>query len=146
VALQSTPDDGQRQKVLRGEHRPESAGALIGRLMSEATTLIRKELALAKAELAQAADQTKTALIAMAAGGAVLFAGALAVLAALILLLGEFVAPWIAAGVVGLILAICGYLMLQSGKQKLDPGAFKPERTQEAMRKDKKMIQRRTTQ
>jgi len=113
--------------------------------MGELTTLFRKELALAKAEFSQAADQTKTALIAMAAGGAVLFAGALVLLAALVLLLAEVMAPWLAALAVGLVLAVIGFVMLQRGKQKLEPGMFKPERTQEALRKDKEMVQRRTS-
>jgi hypothetical protein len=35
--------------------------------------------------------------------------------------------------------------MIQSGKTKLDPSSFKPERTQDALRKDKEMVQRRAS-
>jgi len=33
--------------------------------------------------------------------------------------------------------------MIQGGKKKLEPSAFKPDRTQNALRKDKEMMQRR---
>jgi hypothetical protein len=40
---------------------------------------------------------------------------------------------------------IAGFVLLQSGKKKLDPAAFKPERTTDALRKDKEMVQRRAS-
>lgn len=121
----------------------ESTGGLLSRLMSEVATLFRKEMALAKAELTQAATQTKRGVMAMAAGGAVLFAGGVILLAALVLLLAEFLAPWLAALIVGAVLALVGYTMLQIGKKKFTPATLKPERTQESLRKDKDVITRR---
>jgi hypothetical protein len=36
-------------------------------------------------------------------------------------------------------------VLIQSGKKQLEPSALKLERTQEALRKDKDMVQRRTS-
>jgi hypothetical protein len=43
------------------------------------------------------------------------------------------------------VVAIIGFVMIQSGKKKLDPSSFKPERAHEALRKDKEMVQRRAS-
>ena len=123
----------------------ESAGSLLARLVHEMTTLLRKEVALAKAEINESIAKVKTSIFAMIAGGAVLFAGAMVTLAGIVLLLAEFIAPWLAALIVGALLALVGYLMLLGGKEKLDMGALKPERTQESLRKDREMITRRVS-
>jgi xanthine/uracil permease len=74
-----------------------------------------------------------------------MFAGLLVLLAAVVLLLGQTMETWLAALIVGAVVLMIGFVMLQSGKKKLDPSAFKPERTQDALRKDKDMVQRRAS-
>ena len=147
MALSSSSHEfsGREPDSVHAEAQAESAASLIGRLASEMTTLFRKEVALAKAELNEAAAQVRTATLAMAAGGAVLFAGIMVLLAAIVLLLAEFMAPWLAALIVGAVLALAGYLMLQGGKEKFDLAVLKPERTQESLRKDKELITRRVS-
>lgn len=150
MAYSSTPHDGQDRDYRPPPAEPvneieaESMGSLLSRLMSELATLFRKEVALAKAELTEAAGQTRSGIIAMAAGGAVLFAGALVLLAFVVLLLAQVMVAWLAALIVGAVLNVVGFVMLQSGKKKFAPAALKPERTQESLRKDKEMITRRT--
>jgi preprotein translocase subunit SecG len=61
------------------------------------------------------------------------------------LFLAQYMEAWLAALIVGAVVAIVGFIMLQSGKKKLDAGSFTPERTQESLRKDKEMVQRRTS-
>ncbi len=121
----------------------ESTADLLRRLLDDAATLIHKELALVKTEVSEALSEAKVAAISMATGGAVLFAGILVLLAAAVLGLAHVVADWMAALIVGGIVAIIGFVMIQGGKKKLEPSAFKPDRTQNALRKDKEMMQRR---
>jgi hypothetical protein len=125
------------------ERDRESTAALISRLIEEVSSLFRKELALAKGEILEAASQWMNGAIRLAAGGVVLFAGILVLLAAIVLILAKVMPPWVAAFIVGGGVAGIGYGLMQSGKKKLEPSAFKPDRTQNAMRKDRQMVSRR---
>jgi hypothetical protein len=121
----------------------ESTADLLHRLIDDLSTLVRKELALAKAEITHSVAEAKTGLSSVAAGGAVLYAGLLALIAAAILGLTEVMPAWGAALIVGAVVAIVGYTMLKSGRQRLRAANFKPEQTQESLRKDKHMFERR---
>jgi xanthine/uracil permease len=73
----------------------------------------------------------------IALGGLVLYAGLLAIVAAVILLLAEHMTPWIAALVVGVVVIAIGYGLLKqqlNALQQLDP---KPRATIETLRQDK---------
>ena len=117
----------------RIDREPDSAAGLLSRLMGEVSTLFRKEIALAKAEVSEAASEAKAGAISLVAGGAI------------VLLLAERMEPWLAALIVAVVVGVIGFVMIQSGKKKLDPLSFKPERTQDALRKDKEMVQRRAS-
>jgi NhaP-type Na+/H+ or K+/H+ antiporter len=70
----------------------------------------------------------------------VLLAGALALVAALILGLAEVVEPWLAALIVGAILAAVGYVMVKGGMKRLEPSSLKLDRTADSLRKDKDTV------
>lgn len=117
---------------------------LVGRLLNDATALFRNEIALAKAEFAKTITNLKLGVGVMAAAAAVLLAGALSLVAAAILGLAEVLAPWLAALVVGVVLGIVGFVMLQSAKKKLEPSNLAMERTQHSLRRDAQVVARRT--
>jgi hypothetical protein len=123
----------------------QSAVGLVRRLLNEFSLLFRKEIALAKAEVSEALSQAKTGAISVASGGAIMFGGVLVLLAAAVLALAHVVADWLAALIVGAIVTVVGYVMIQGGKNKFDPAALKPDRTQRALRQEKEMVQRRMT-
>ena len=127
------------------DREPDSAAGLLSRLMGEVSTLFRKEIALAKAEVSEAASEAKAGAISLVAGGAIIFAAVLVLLAAIVLVLAKVMEPWLAALIVAVVLAVIGFVMIQSGKKKLESSSFKPERTQDALRKDKEMVQRRAS-
>ena len=112
-------------------------------MVEESSSLVRKEIALAKAEAVQSFSHLKAAAISMASGGAVLFAGLLVLLAAAVLALSHVVADWLAALIVGGLVSIVGFVMINSGKNTFDSSALKPERTQRALQQDKEMVERR---
>lgn len=115
---------------------------LVRRLAEEVTTLFTKEIALLKVETTSAINDTKSGITSMAAGGAVLYAGLLFLLASATLALAEVMEPWLAALIVGGVVAIIGAIMLASGKRKLEPAAFKPEHTTASLEKDRDAIKR----
>lgn len=122
----------------------DSTMSLVRRLLDELSTLLRQEVALASAEFSRSLMTVKTGLGSIATGGAVALAGVLVLLEALVLGLAERMRPWLAALIVGIVVAITGLIMLQAGKKKLDPDRLTPRRTGESLRRDKELFERRT--
>jgi hypothetical protein len=84
-------------------------------------------------------------LVSLAAGGIVVMIGALAVTTAIVLLLVNPVGldPWLAALLVGGILAIAGFVMLRGGLRNLKMVDPAPRRTVENIKEDIQMMKER---
>ena len=113
-----------------------SLGELFSELSQEVSTLFRQEAQLAKVEMSQKASQAGKSVGFIAAGGAVAYAGFLALLAALILGLAQFIAGWLAALIVGVIVAGIGYAVVQKGLTELKNVNPAPEKTLKTLRED----------
>ena len=96
-----------------------SLGELFADLSRQTSVLIRQEVALAKAELSQKASTAGKNVGFIAAGGAVLYAGFLVILAAIVILLAKVVAWWLAALIVGVIVAVAGFVLIDRGLESL---------------------------
>jgi uncharacterized membrane protein YqjE len=115
----------------------ESTGELLKRFSEDATTLIRKEVELAKAELAEKGRQAGKG--AAMFGGAGLFGvtafGALT--AFLILVLAEAMDAWLAALIVAAVYGAIAAVLALQGKQKMKQAAPpQPEQTVETLKED----------
>jgi hypothetical protein len=127
---------------LRGDFRQErSVGELFGQLTQDLGLLVRQEAQLAKTEIQGKVTRATSNLVSLAAGGVVALIGALALTAALILLLVDPVGldPWLAALLVGAVLAGIGYFMLQGGLRDLKQIDPTPRRTVESIKEDIQM-------
>jgi drug/metabolite transporter (DMT)-like permease len=124
------------------DERGRSAGDLLRQLLGDVTVLFRKELALAASEVSQSVDQAKHGVQSMITGGAVLYAGALFLLAAITLWLMTMMAAWLAALIVGAAVTLIGIVMLASGKKRVGATELAPERTIASLRKDKHAVER----
>lgn len=122
----------------------ETAASLLGRLLSDGSALVRNEIALAKAELQEAATNAKRGFAALAIAAVVLLAGALALIAAAILGLSEVMQPWLAALLVGAALAIVGLIMFTAARRRLSATKRPLPRTQSSLQQDAAVIARRT--
>ncbi len=122
----------------------ESAGALLSRLVSAFTELVRNEVALAKAELAESSTRAKSGLVALIAAVSTLLAGSLALVAAIILGLSRVMEPWLAALIVGVAITGVGMFLLQGARKRLMPPHLEIERTRAAVRHDVEVLARRT--
>lgn len=120
----------------RKQDRP--LGSLFGDLASELATLIRQELALARAELTQKASEVGKNLGYLAIGGAVAYAGFLAIMAALIIGLAALGLPWwLAPLLVGLVVAGIGYFLVQKGLDALKSSNLAPRQTIESIKESR---------
>lgn len=113
-----------------------SLGQLFADLTREMTTLVRQEVALATTEMSQKASDVGRNVGFLAVGGAVAYAGFLAIVAAVIVLLAQVIPAWLAALVVGVAVAAGGYLLVQKGLEALKQVDLKPRQTVESLKED----------
>jgi hypothetical protein len=122
-----------------------SIGELFGQLTQDLSLLVRQETQLAKTEIQEKISRASRDLVALAAGGIVALIGGFALAAAIILLLVDPVGlePWVAALLVGVLLAGGGYVMLQKGLRDLKTVDAAPRRTVESVKEDIQAIKER---
>jgi hypothetical protein len=122
-----------------------SISGLLTRLVDDAVGLARTEIALAKAEARGALNDAKASVVPFAIACGVLLAGALTLVAALVLALAEFMRPWLAALIVSVALIAVGWMLLATAKRKLLSVGESFDRTQDSLAKDATVIARRTS-
>lgn len=139
--------DSGGDEPLRPEGTPRSAQAerpltaLLSDLATETTTLVRKEVELARAEVSEKVGQATAGAVSLAAGGMVALLGLIFLLLAAVYGLSRVMPDWAAALVVGGVVTVIGVVMLLAGKRKLSATSLQPERTLESLREDKDWAQ-----
>lgn len=114
-----------------------SLGELFATLAQETSTLVRQEVQLAKAELTESATEAGRGITSLLIGGAIIYAGFLAILAAIILALWNAgMAGWLAALIVGLIVAAIGAFLVMRARSSLDPARLAPRKTVATLKED----------
>lgn len=114
-----------------------SVGELFGQLTQDMGLLVRQEVKLAKTEMSEKISRTAGSVASIGVGVFIAYIGALAISAAVILGLVQIgLAPWLAALIIGLILAAAGYAMLQGALQNLRRTNLAPTRTIETLKDD----------
>jgi hypothetical protein len=137
------PDQLRADRPVATEDR--SLGELFADLSHETTTLVHQEVDLAKTEMSQKAAQAGKDVGFLAAGGAILYAGLLALIAALVIGLGQAGPPWwLSALVVGLIVASVGGFLVQRGLDNLKHESLVPHQTVESLKEDAQWAKEQT--
>jgi hypothetical protein len=114
-----------------------SLGDLFSDLSRETTTLVRKEVQLAKAELTQSATEAARGIGMLVAGGTVAYAGLLFLLLAIVFGLIEVGwDPWVSAFVVGLVVVAIGAILVLRARESLKPANLAPQKTVETLKED----------
>ena len=115
-----------------------SIGELFGQLSQDMTLLVRQEVQLARTEMSDKLSRFTTNLVSVLSGGFVAYLGGLALVAALILAIRDLanISLALSSLIVGAVLAIVGYVMLQKGVKELKRGDLAPRRTVETLKDD----------
>lgn len=113
--------------------------SLFTELTRETTSLLRHELALARAELSEKISQVETGFGSLAFGAMVAFSGLLVLLASAVLALSKVIEPWLAALIVGVVVALVGLGLLVKGRHNLKAQNLVPHRTTESLRRDSQL-------
>jgi protein-S-isoprenylcysteine O-methyltransferase Ste14 len=127
--------------------RDASVASLLGGIVNDAQELVRKEIALARQEIREEIGNAKDAGIRLGIAIGVLAVGGLL----LVLMLAQALADllnwptWAGYGVVGVVLAIAGYILLSSAQKRMKQINPVPEKTVETMKENVEWIKDRTT-
>jgi uncharacterized membrane protein YqjE len=119
-------------------HPGRSVPQLLGDLVSQVSSLVRKEVQLARAEVGESVSTAGSSIAMIAAGGLLMLAALMVFLQALIAWLVEQ-QGWSAAGaslLVGLVVAGLGLILLLVGRSRLSAANLAPRRTAEQLQRD----------
>jgi putative Mn2+ efflux pump MntP len=114
-----------------------SIGQLFAELTEETRTLVRQEIQLARAELSEKVAGIGTDIGSMVGGVAVLYAGFLVLLAAIVIGLAHVIGPGWAALLVGILTLAIGGWMVTRGLQDMKQRNLKPEKTVASLKETK---------
>ena len=124
--------------MMQEREEDRSLGELFAELAADMGTLVRKEVELARTEMTQKASRVGKDVGFLAVGGAVAYAGLLAIVAAIIIGLATLgLQWWLAALIVGLVVAGIGYFLVQKGLDALKREDIAPRQTIETLQEDK---------
>ena len=119
-----------------------SLGNLFSELAQETGLLVRQEVTLARTELTDSATKVGKNVGILAAGGALAFCGLLAVIAAVIIGLANFMPAWLSALIVGLVVvAVAAFLTLPT-LNALRNTKIAPQETVESLKEDAQWLKK----
>jgi len=120
-----------------------SIAELLAELSRETGQLVRKEVELATIEMTAKARQAAMHAATTAAGGALVHAGLLVFLAAIVIALAQLgVTPWLSAFIVAVVTMIVGYMLIRRGTAALSGTSLAPTRAIESVKEDVKWTTR----
>jgi hypothetical protein len=119
-----------------------SLGDLFSQLSQETSMLVRQEVQLAKVELTEKVTKAGRDVALIAGGGLLAYTGVLALVAALILVLANWMAPWLAALLVGLVFVGIAAILIVTGLNDLKEINPTPQRTVATIKEDKEWLTR----
>ncbi len=119
------------------ENRSEKPlGELFSDLASDMSNLVRQEVELAKVEVGRKAKHVGRNIGYLVVGGAIAYAALLAVIAAIILLLDRVMPSWGASLLVGVVVAVIGWLLIGKAVSALQQTDMTPKETVETLKED----------
>jgi len=126
--------------------RGRPLGEVASDLTQDVSLLVRQEVKLAKAEMAEKGRVAAPGLGMIGGAGVVALMAAGALTAFLVLALSIVLPEWLSALIVGAVLAAAAYLLAKRGKERVeDAGRPVPEQTIETVKEDVEWAKTRAT-
>ena len=114
-----------------------SIADLLAELTREMGQLVRKEIELATTETTAKVKKAGVHVAVAAAGGALVHAGVLVLLAMLVIALSQIgLTPWAAALIVGLLTIVIGYMLVNRGLTALRNTSIAPQQAIQSLKED----------
>lgn len=115
-------------------------GELFARLSNQAGLLFRQEIQLAQAEMTRKATRAGRNVALIGAGAMLGMGGFYALVAATVLLLSRYMSAWLAALLVGVVLALAAAVLVAYGVRQIKSIDPAPRRTIETMKENKEWL------
>lgn len=127
-------------EAAEGSHDTRSIGTILGDIVTDFRSLVRDEMALAKAELRQALDKVIAGATLTGIGAVLAGTGLNALVAAAILGLATIWDAWLAALVVGIAVILVGGILAMVGLRNLRSADLMPDRTIRTVQEDVRTV------
>ena len=117
-------------------------GDLFRQLAQDSATLVRQEMALAKAELKSNVKSAARDAVMVAVGGILALVGVTVLIAFLVVAVGDALDNyWLGALIVGVLFLLVGGILAMTSLKKLKHEEVAPTRTLETLKEDKQWLQ-----
>ena len=138
--LNVTPDRTDDGRAVAGGE--PALGDLFRQLAQDSATLVRQEMALAKAELKSNVKSVARDAAMVAVGGILALVGVTVLIAFLVVAVGDALDNyWLGALIVGVLFLLVGGILAMSNLKKLKHEEITPARTLETLKEDKQWLQ-----
>jgi uncharacterized membrane protein YqjE len=134
-------EENSREQQKRDDR---SIGELFAELSQKTTTLVRQEIQLAKVEMSQKASRVGKNVGFLVIGGVVAYTGVLALVTAAIIVLGQVIAYWLSAAIIGVVITLIGAALVLKGANTLRQEEPTPRETVETLQEDKEWLKDQT--
>jgi len=126
---------------MNGNDEGRGVMGLVSDLADQASTLVRTEFRLLRTEMSEKFDQVKNGTIEVIAGAICLLVALMVLVQALIIALSEMGlgGGW-ASLLVGVVLAVLGYIMVKAGSSNMSAANLTPDRTQNQLSQDARAV------
>ena len=121
----------------------QSVKSLLAELVNNVSRLVRQELQLVQVETSEKTSQALEGVFVIIGGLLLAFAALLILLQAVVVGLANFVEPWLASLIVGVVVAVIAFVLIKYGQNSLKVGSLTPDRTLRVMRDQKDMVMER---
>jgi len=116
-------------------------GDLLGDLGRQVSTLVRKEIDLARVEVTSSVGRMSRGAAMAGAGGALLYAGLLVLLLAIVLgLIQAGIDAWLAALIVAIVVVVLGGVVTSMGVKQMQATELAPKQTAETVRENVEFV------
>ena len=122
------------------DHRDESLGMLFADLSDQVSTLMRREVELAKVETQETITAATGAAVSIMSGGVIAYAGLIIVLQAVAVALAYVIPLWVSGLVVGGIAIVVGAILFMAGRSRMADLSVMPEKTVETVQEDVALV------
>lgn len=129
------------------ENKEDALGDLLSQLISQTSALVQREIDLARTEMSQKVAQVSRGTRLLAVGGALAYAGFLAIVATAVIALVKYLALpwWVATLAVGTFTLIVGLLVALRGSRALQLTNLAPQKTLQMLKEDADWVRERAT-
>jgi putative superfamily III holin-X len=124
-----------------------SLASLVGGIINDAKDLLLQEFRMAKLEIRDELNKTKSAAISIAIGAGISAVGGLLLILMLVHLLAALtlIPLWGSYGIIGVVLLLIGVILLMRGKQTAEQIDVVPPKTAETLKENAQWLKEQTT-